>query len=246
LPGDTLASYPASECRKPDAALLQPAPGKRVASLKSTDRYEDQRLAYETCMRTYVALAKSQIKQVQANAGMAFHRVAEDANPRVTQINNAVSEALEEATKAAGERNAAVNAFRLPMQASNSAASLPNGLGPVAFQPVQNQPGTESVIVPAERLPRSADMPTGTGAPDAISCRTPQQLPDSRLMGPEVCKRNRDWARLYKDGNNISPDGNRIVKGERERTFNPQACVTHQSVIGLPSWTSTCGTPGGQ
>ena len=107
LPGDTLASYPAAECSKPDAALLKPAAGKRAASLRNTDRYEDQRLAYEACMRTYVAQAKSQIKQVQANAGMAFHRVAEDANPRIAQINTDVSEALDEASKAAGERNAA-------------------------------------------------------------------------------------------------------------------------------------------
>lgn len=246
LPGDTLASYPAAACSQPDAALLKPAPGKPVASIKNTDRFEEQRLGYEACMRSYIAQAKNQIKQVQANAGEAFHRVAEDANPRITQINDAVTEALTEASKAAGERNATVNAFRSPVPASNSTASQPGGLNPVAFQPTQNLYGTESVTVLGERVPRSADMPTGAGDPGAISCRIPQQLASSRLMGPEICKHNRDWAKLYKDGQSISPDGTKVVDAEKARTFRPQACTTTQSVNGLPSWTTTCGTPGGQ
>jgi hypothetical protein len=242
LPGDTLASYPAADCSKPDAALLKPAPGKHAPSLKNTDRYEDQRLAYEACMRTYVAQAKNQIRQVQANAQLAFHRVAEDANPRITQINNDVSEALSEAGQAAGERNAAVNSLHSPLQVGrlNPAAPLPGGLGPVAFQPAQNQLGTESVIVPGERLPRSADMPTGAGDPDAISCRMPQQLPDSRLMGPEICKQNRVWAKLYKNGQNISADGSQIRDAEKQRTFNPQICITHSALNGLPNIMTTC------
>jgi hypothetical protein len=239
-PGDTLASHPAAECNKPDAALLKPAPGKRVASLKNTDRFEEQRLGYEACMRTYVAQARNQIKQVQANAQAAFHKVAEDANPRITRINNDVTEALDEARKAAGERNVAVNAFHSPLQA-DPAASQPGGLGPIAFQPAQSQPGTESVIVPGERLPRSADMPTGAGDPDAISCRMPQQLANSRLMGPEICKRNRDWAKLYKDGRNLSPDGTRIVESEKAQTYNPLNCVT----IGHDSGGEITHTSGG-
>jgi hypothetical protein len=248
-PGDALASYPAAACNKPDAALLKPAPGKRVASLKNTDRFEDQRLAYEACMRTYVAQAKNQIRQVQANAQFAFHRVAEDANPRITQINNDVSEALNEASKAVNERNAAVNSLRSPLQAGglDPAGSQPGGLGPIAFQPAQKQPGTESVTVPGERLPRSADMPTGAGDPDAISCRMPQLLPGSRLMGPEICKRNREWAKLYKDGMNISPDGAQLVRGEKQRTYNPTNCIS-RTVYGPrgPVVESYCGTPGGQ
>jgi hypothetical protein len=151
--------------------------------------------------------------------------VAEDANPRITQINNDVAEALDEARKAAGERNAAVNAFRSPsVQASNSDMSQMNGL-PVAFQPSQSVPGMESVTVSGERMPRSADMPTGTGDPGAISCRMPQQLANSRLMGPEICKHNRDWAKLYKDGRNLSADGTKIVESEKGRTFNPLNCI---------------------
>jgi hypothetical protein len=224
-PGDTLASYPAAECDKPDAALLKPAPGKRVASLNNADRFEEQRLSYEACMRTYIALAKNEITQIQANAQTAFHRVAEDANPRIAQINNDVTEALNEARKAEGERNTAVNAFHSPLQAGglNPTAYQPGGIG---SPPAQNQPETENVIVPGERLPRSADMPTGAGDPNAISCRMPQQLPNSRLMGPEICKRNRDWAKLYKEGRTLSADGTRIVESEKAHTFNPLNCIT--------------------
>jgi hypothetical protein len=248
LPGDTLVSYPAADCSKPDAALLKPAPGKRAPSLKNTDRYEDQRLAYEACMRTYVAQAKNQIKQVQANAGMAFHQVAEDANPRITQINNDVSEALDEASKAAGARNLAVDSLRSPLQAGgpNPAASQAGGFGPIAFQPQKNQPGTESVTVNGERLPRSADMPTGAGDPDAISCRIPQQLAGSRLMGPEICKRNRDWAKLYKDGESLSPGGTKVLESEKARTFNPLTCVTRGAMNGLPAILTNCSQGGGR
>ena len=230
LPGDTLASYPAAACSQPDAALLKPVPGGHVASLKNTDRFEAQRLGYEACMRTYVAQAKNQIVQVKSNAEVAFHSVAEDANPRIAQINESVSEALNEASKASGERNAALNAFHGPMQAGglNPAATQPGGLGPIAFQPVPG--GAESVTVPGERLPRSADMPTGAGDPDAISCRTPQQLPGSRLMGPEICKRNSEWAKLFKDGRSISPDGRQIVDAEKALTYNPQTCVTKTAI----------------
>jgi hypothetical protein len=224
-PGDTLASYPAADCDRPDAALLKPPPGKRVASLKNADRFEELRLSYEACMRTYIAQAKNEITQIQANAQTAFHRVTEDANPRITQINNDVTEALDEARKAEGERNVAVNAFHSPFQAGglNPTAYQPGGIG---SPPAQNLPETESVIVPGERLPRSADMPTGAGDPNAISCRMPQQLPNSRLMGPEICKRNRDWAKLYKDGRTLSADGTRIVESEKAHTFNPLNCIT--------------------
>jgi ElaB/YqjD/DUF883 family membrane-anchored ribosome-binding protein len=240
-PAAAPTAFPEAACKTPDEALLKPARGKHVASLANLDRHEDQRLAYEACMRTYVAQAKNEIKQIQADAGHAFQRIADDANPRITEINNAVTQALADARKASGERDARMNAFRAAAasQSPNTGAALTS---PVSFQP----PGTESVIVTGERLPRSADMPTGAGDPDAISCRAPQQLTDSRLMGPEVCKHNRDWARISKAGMNLSPDGTQIVKGERDITFNPQACVTTYSVTGLPSFTSTCGTPGGQ
>jgi hypothetical protein len=72
--------------------------------------------------------------------------------------------------------------------------------------------GVESVTVTGQRLKRSADMPSGEGDPDAISCRAPQPLVGSRLMGPEICKYNREWARLNDAGLNISGDGKRMVQ----------------------------------
>ncbi len=223
-PATALAAFPAAACKKPDAALLKPTTGKQAASLKNLDRFEDQRVAFEACMRTYIAQAKNEILQVKANAEFACKQITDDANPRIAQINNDVTQALTDAVKASGERDALVNTIHsllpppsLPPQAVNPA--------PVSFQPPP--PNAENVTVTGERLPQSADMPTGAGDPDAISCRAPQPLTDSRLMGPEICKHNRDWAKLYKDGFNISPDGTHPVPSEKWLAFHPQTCVSH-------------------
>ena len=251
-PGDALTGFPAPACAKPDEALLKPAKGKKAASLASLDKYESQTQGYESCMRLYIAQARNQIVQVKANAEAGIKAVADEANPRIHAINVSVSQALDDARKASGERDAKLNAFHAPLTAAglDPAQSQPGGvLSSVSFQPPQapGQTGTESVIVNGARLPRSADMPTGAGDPDAISCRTPQLLGGSRLMGPEICKRNREWAKLYKQGLTISPDGGKIVMGEKQRTYNPQACVTNFTVPGQSSvMTTTCGTPGGQ
>jgi BlaR1 peptidase M56 len=53
--------------------------------------------------------------------------------------------------------------------------------------------------------------PTGEGDPDAVTCRVPQQLPGSRLAGPEICKVNRVWARLRANGQDISADGAYLI-----------------------------------
>ena len=50
-------------------------------------------------------------------------------------------------------------------------------------------------------------FPTGEGDPDKFTCRPPQHLPDSRLLGPEVCKRNGEWARYRRDGMDVAADG---------------------------------------
>src|SRR5471032_1724204 len=143
-PATALAAFPDAACTKPDEALLRPAKGKRVASLQATDRYEAQRLGYESCMRLYVAQAKNEISRVKANAEAAFHRVAEDANPRITQINSDVTQALNDARTASGERDAKMAVIHSPIGAAglSPVASQPGGvLSPAAFQPSQNQPG---------------------------------------------------------------------------------------------------------
>jgi hypothetical protein len=50
-------------------------------------------------------------------------------------------------------------------------------------------------------------FPTGEGDPDAITCRPPQPMPSSRLNGPEVCKKNSEWAQYRRDGMDVAPDG---------------------------------------
>jgi hypothetical protein len=56
-----------------------------------------------------------------------------------------------------------------------------------------------------------ARHPDGTGDPDATTCRPPQPLPGSRMMGPQVCKTNSQWALLRKNSQDISPDGSQII-----------------------------------
>ena len=48
-----------------------------------------------------------------------------------------------------------------------------------------------------------ASYPTGEGNPYLITCRPPQTLPGSRLLGPEVCKTNAVWAQYRKDGMDV-------------------------------------------
>jgi hypothetical protein len=75
-----------------------------------------------------------------------------------------------------------------------------------------------------------AAFPTGEGAPYAITCRPPQYLPGSRLMGPEVCKTNVLWAQYRKDGMDVAADGIHDVPAEKLRTLNPPAC--HPATMG--------------
>jgi hypothetical protein len=53
--------------------------------------------------------------------------------------------------------------------------------------------------------------PRGTGDPDAVTCRVPQQLPGSRLRGPQVCQTNRLWAGLRARHQDIAPDGQTVM-----------------------------------
>jgi len=68
--------------------------------------------------------------------------------------------------------------------------------------------------------------PDGKGDPNAITCRPPQKLVSSRMMGPEVCKTNQVWAQYRADGMVPAADGIHDVPSERWRTTNPAACRT--------------------
>ncbi|HKU63634.1 MAG TPA: M56 family metallopeptidase [Rhizomicrobium sp.] len=81
--------------------------------------------------------------------------------------------------------------------------------------PPLQQPIAVAVLVPqpptALKEAVTALNPRGDGDPDAITCRAPQALPGSRLLGPRVCKTNRIWAQLRADGKEVSEDGTRVV-----------------------------------
>ncbi len=66
-------------------------------------------------------------------------------------------------------------------------------LGLLATSPALAQ----SAAMPAQvaaAMPGKAVSPDGNGDANAITCRPPQILPGSRLLGPEVCKTNAVWA----------------------------------------------------
>ena len=82
-------------------------------------------------------------------------------------------------------------------------------------------------VSPALAQGTKVSFPTGEGKPLAITCRAPQKLPDSRLLGPEICKTNAEWAQYRNDGMDISADGKRDVPGEKWRTLNTTGCRTN-------------------
>jgi hypothetical protein len=74
-------------------------------------------------------------------------------------------------------------------------------------------------------LPAAAQVQTPAlpGQPqdgDAIVCRAPQELPGQRLYGPKVCKPQRQWDDLHRQGLDIGADGESVVASEKYRTFH--------------------------
>jgi hypothetical protein len=72
--------------------------------------------------------------------------------------------------------------------------------------------------------PAHSKHPDGEGDPDTITCRTPQTLPGQRLLGPEVCKLNSQWALLRKNGQDISADGSQIIADPKGNSVTPMTC----------------------
>lgn len=157
------ASFPAPECKRPDEALLKPLQGQSSPTIQSTDKFEQQRLGYESCVRTFIAQRKKEIGQIVINAQAAFHKVAEDANSRITQINTNVTEALNTARNAAGERDAAVYGFHSAWSASSHSIDGVPGLGRAELYPPKHRTG--SVTVTEEDLSASGDMPPAQDNP---------------------------------------------------------------------------------
>ncbi|HKU54807.1 MAG TPA: M56 family metallopeptidase, partial [Rhizomicrobium sp.] len=101
----------------------------------------------------------------------------------------------------------------LPEVELSSAAPMP--VPAESVLPPPQQPIAVAALVPeptvALKEAVTALNPRGDGDPDAITCRAPQALPGSRLLGPKVCKTNRVWAQLRADGKDVSDDGTTVV-----------------------------------
>lgn len=100
------------------------------------------------------------------------------------------------------------------------ASAPPMASAPAAPQPSESVPQPEAApsslpqppaAIPVQEKVLALD-PRGEGDPDAVTCRVPQTLPASRLAGPEVCRPNRVWAALYREGRTLAPDGQTLVK----------------------------------
>jgi len=213
-PDMALDAFPEAECKAPDEGLLVPPKGARN-NIARERRYDGQIKSYEACMRDWVGQAKSEIAQIKRDTEAAMKPVTADANRQILEIWDTILETVQQADLAQKEQANALAGLKAQL-----ATNMP---APPAALPTSS----ESVVVTDTRLPRFDDQPTGDGDPDAIACRKAQPLPGQRLMGPEICKRNREWARLFQRGENVSPDGKTILEGEKQRTFAPDHCTLH-------------------
>ena len=57
--------------------------------------------------------------------------------------------------------------------------------------------------------PVMPDTPSGTGDPDAVTCRAPQALASGGL-GPKICLKNNIWVRLSLTGKDLDADGKSV------------------------------------
>jgi hypothetical protein len=82
-----------------------------------------------------------------------------------------------------------------------------------------------------EIKPTMPDLGLGnTTADDSpVVCRAPQPQTDSRLLGPRVCRTQRQWDDLHKQGLDVSADGHGVVASEKYRSMNPLACGSNGS-----------------
>ena len=219
-------AFPPPECPAPDSKLVIPLAHTRDNSARDR-KYDSEKLAYAACVKGWIALAKAEVQQIDSDAHAEMKPVVDDANRQIREIKTTIVAAIEETKTVALEQATALNDLKTSL-----AAVPPPPAGPGASESV--------VVTDTHLLPRQADEPTGVGDPDAIVCRSRQQRPDSRIWGPEICKRNREWADLNKRGVQLSSDGLTEIDLEKERTCHPQTCITSHSVTGLPTSTTVC------
>lgn len=219
---DDVTGFPGPTCRKPDKSLLTPISvrGRASTSISNTGRYYQLQQTYETCVRSYIGSAVSEIKEIADGANSHIREIADSANTRIAALHRESRAMIETATEAAKVEMQSVEGTPLAKFLNEANAVFENGV--------------ESVTVEGQKLRRSEDTPTGEGDPDEITCRKPQQLPNSRIPGPEICKRNRVWAGLRKAGLTLSADGQVVDNYERARDGR-RMCVKVVIPAGLGS-----------
>jgi hypothetical protein len=80
------------------------------------------------------------------------------------------------------------------------------------------------VILPTPEL---AAEPAEDNAPEPVVCRPPQRMPDSRLMGPQVCLPQREWDQYKKQGLVLLPDGRTLTTNYDEASIShPMTCMS--------------------
>jgi beta-lactamase regulating signal transducer with metallopeptidase domain len=109
---------------------------------------------------------------------------------------------------------------------------------PPVIAPLAATPQPQAVVAPvappltpAKEVVRAMD-PRGGGDPEAMTCRTPQLLPGSRLPGPEVCETNRFWASLYAEGRRLAPDGLTLIAATQR--FGEDAKLCPAALLATP------------
>ena len=204
-PAPAGAVFPAPECKEADRSLLEPK-RKNGKVVRSMDVISPE---YEEQDRKHKACVEAYIRQAFAE----LRQTGSAAEAQIKLVRDDVN----------------ARTTRLKPGGDINSAALPLGDSLVNWRD-----GIENVTVEGARLRENTDTPKGEGDPDIIACRAPQQLPYSRLQGPEICKRNRDWAALYKTGMDISSDGSSVVPSEKARTTGKAGlnCI-HSSVGGL-------------
>ena len=202
--------FPAAECAAPGKPLLKPERGRKSATVARTAQFDTQQQFYRVCVQDYIGQARGEMQEIEASANARIKDIAAQANGRITELSNQVRSAIDLAGHAANDEIQAARGTPYEINPGNYITD-----------------GVENVIVQGTPPEQLTDSPKGDGDPHTIVCRKPQQLPDSRLMGPEICKRNRVRAALYEAGEDIRSDGQTIVASEKSRTIDHAAmnCV---------------------
>jgi beta-lactamase regulating signal transducer with metallopeptidase domain len=80
------------------------------------------------------------------------------------------------------------------------------------------------------------------GDADLTICRPPQELPGSRLMGPQVCLPKPEWDRMKMQGVLLLPDGRTLTGNyDNERILHSRPCNPRQfSATSGGSWDISC------